>query len=819
MGFVKPLCKAVLLLGIFPLLSHSASSEFFQKICRLRGIPVPQFETGSSNKKLQASATTNSLSKSSTQYALSKSASPMNSNWETPFFAQGPNGAVHSLGFLGDTLVVAGEFHGADDLHASTVAEWSGLRWSSLGGGSDNAYQDYALNEPWEMVVDGKRIFMAAAPEIGGVKCSGPAYWEGANWTCMEWKQSHEYGGFGVWNGNAVLAAPDSTYQWTGTAWKAMPEVQGAILRLKSGVDGLWMSGKFSITGDSSIHNLAKWDGNVWRGFGHPSDSLRDFTVAGSRIFAIESHMRKGKADSQAVVRWDGAQWLRADAGITWSAAMCLASDSQNVYLAAASGWDDIHGSIWQWNGSAFTRLAGSEYIGLPYTLRSQGGKLYLGGLLRVGSAGADNVAEWDGKKWNNFSSIGSPGTFYVPEMLRSHGVDLYVGGPLIFCAGNKPANGLAHWNGSEWDALGGGFALASNVPAYPDVDDVTFHNSDVYAGGRFDSAQGAPTKNIARWDGQSWHALGQGFPAKVHSVVFAGDILVAGGDTAVTAEPASPLDGQCVGQWDGFTWKKMGAGLRGRVDKLAYYHGIVFALGKIKGTGDSGFAPLRFLNGSIWQSANDSSHILSNIDSVIDAVAFRDTLFFIGFVHTSQRSALYYWNGNVVGLKGSVSAAALATDGTNLYLTGFFPDDHSSDRGHVFKYAGGDWTPLLSESEFGYINSMAVSGDFLYIGGLSRYELNGKPDYGLARWNRLGGLGVPKAAKAMQGAGFARLEFVGPGRVPSYLLNGKDAVEIFGMDGRKVPATSFGSTASKSAEHPDPAAAMRLLRSTKPDR
>lgn len=818
MSYAKLFKQIIVLLGITSFLSHSTPNEYFQKIHRLRGIPVSQFGMESSAETSQRSPTAKPISKSSARTVLSKSAAPINANWEIPFFAQGPNGGVHSLGFLGDTLIVSGQFHGADDIHASTIAQWNGMQWSSLGGGLDNAYQDYAANDPWGMVVDGNRIYMAAAPENGGVKCNGPAYWEGAQWICMEWKPSWEYGGFGAWKGNAVLAAPESTYQWNGSAWKVMPEVKGSILRLKSGADGLWMSGKFSIASDSSISNLAKWDGRAWSGFGHPSDSIRDFTVAGSRIFAIENHTRRGQPDSQAVVRWDGTQWLRADAGITWSAAMCLASDSQNVYLAAASDRDDIHGAIWQWNGTAFTRLAGSDYIGTPYTLSIERGKLYLGGLLRVGSAGADNVAEWDGKKWNNFSNIRSPGPFHVPEMLRSHGTDLYVGGSLVFCAGNKPANGLARWNGSEWDPLGGGFSLASTMSGFPDVEDMAFHDLDVYAGGRFDSAQGAAMGNIARWDGKSWHALGQGFPARVRSVVFAGDVLVAGGDTAAKAVPASPLDGQCVGQWDGSSWKKMGEGLRGRVDNLAYYRGGICALGNLRGTGDSASAPLRYLNAGIWQPANDPGHVLLNIDSVIDAVTFRDTLFFIGFAHKSYQSALYHWDGNRVGKKGDLTGDALATDGINLYMSAFFPNDPNYDRGHVFRYAGGDWIPLLSESEFGYINSMAVLGDFLYIGGRTRYELTGRPPYGLARWNRLNGLGLPRAGIVKPRPRTARLEFLGQGRTPGYLSNGKEAVEIFGMDGRKERAASFRSAASKSGENPVPASAMRLIRSTKTD-
>ena len=40
----------------------------------------------------------------------------------------------------------------------------------------------------------------------------------------------------------------------------------------------------------------------------------------------------------------------------------------------------------------------------------------------------------------------------------------------------------------------------------------LAINGTDLYAGGFFNSADGDPANNIARWDGSGWSAVGQGF-------------------------------------------------------------------------------------------------------------------------------------------------------------------------------------------------------------------------------------------------------------------------------------------------------------------
>jgi len=52
---------------------------------------------------------------------------------------------------------------------------------------------------------------------------------------------------------------------------------------------------------------------------------------------------------------------------------------------------------------------------------------------------------------------------------------------------------------------------------------------SNVYAGGTFTTAGGSAAKNIAKWNGSSWSALGSGMNRPVNALVVSGCDLYAG--------------------------------------------------------------------------------------------------------------------------------------------------------------------------------------------------------------------------------------------------------------------------------------------------
>ena len=84
-----------------------------------------------------------------------------------------------------------------------------------------------------------------------------------------------------------------------------------------------------------------------------------------------------------------------------------------------------------------------------------------------------------------------------------------------------------------------------------------------LYAGGEFSAAGGVLASNVARWDGSSWSALGDGTDEKVRALVAystGGEsvLLVAGHFTS-----AGGVETPGLARWQAPEWSSLGRGLR----------------------------------------------------------------------------------------------------------------------------------------------------------------------------------------------------------------------------------------------------------------
>jgi hypothetical protein len=100
------------------------------------------------------------------------------------------------------------------------------------------------------------------------------------------------------------------------------------------------------------------------------------------------------------------------------------------------------------------------------------------------------------------------------------------------------------------------GFNMAgANGPIYT----VFRHGADVYVGGYFTAIDDTPARNVARWDGTAWHALGAGLPSTISSLV-----VDSNGNLYAGANTNSGVTQQDIpfARWDGMTWQALTKGL-----------------------------------------------------------------------------------------------------------------------------------------------------------------------------------------------------------------------------------------------------------------
>jgi hypothetical protein len=132
-----------------------------------------------------------------------------------------------------------------------------------------------------------------------------------------------------------------------------------------------------------------------------------------------------------------------------------------------------------------------------------------------AGGVSAPYLARWDGTTWhalgggvdNNVYALAS----WDPDGAGPNPPVLAVGG-WIASAGGVSVSRVAIWDGQGWQSLGNGVdgSVVHTLIGYdPDGDGPA--PEDLIVGGSFETAGGVIVNNIARWDGQRWHAMGTG--------------------------------------------------------------------------------------------------------------------------------------------------------------------------------------------------------------------------------------------------------------------------------------------------------------------
>src|ERR1043165_7498847 len=105
-------------------------------------------------------------------------------------------------------------------------------------------------------------------------------------------------------------------------------------------------------------------------------------------------------------------------------------------------------------------------------------------------SSGIGVVVSWDGATWAQMSAAPCSCTMSFIQ---------YNGEVLL---GNSSANLILKWNRTNWIPF---------TAILPDAGVNCFlqDGTDLYVGGNFNTVGGSPIRNIAKWDGLSWSAVG----------------------------------------------------------------------------------------------------------------------------------------------------------------------------------------------------------------------------------------------------------------------------------------------------------------------
>lgn len=562
------------------------------------------------------------------------------------------NSSVSAIAVRGSDIYVGGSFIVAGKVVAVNIARWDGTRWHRVGTGINGTVKT--------IHIDDTHLYAAGSFTIAGdVRVRSLArynlsteVWEDAGGsiagTVKTMMADDDYlyvgGEFSTINGrrfNNIARRDKATGEWSALG----DGFVGPVLSLaKRGNDIIAGGGMYELVGRQlprgyDVRRIAKWDGTDWSlfprvsaisGESHPSSGVIKVTRFEDRNGSWGRDNGEGRVNSIAVGP-DGELYLGGNFDVVGPAYVvpllvplatrvipdpetalayniCRVSGNDTVWLPIGGGLDGnvyaladaganlyVGGDFANSSGERVNNLAilekatrnwsklGSGVNGTVLAMAVDGSDLYVGGRFsQAGGTNARGIARWSipGRTW---SAVGNANFDSVTSIVVGSGGDLYVGGN----------HGISKWNGSAWQAVSG----MPNGPVYA----LALNGNTLYAGGRFTSAGGTASFNVASHNiaGGTWTALGAGVEGIVKALAYDNDRLFVGG----LFEKAGGMEMNNVATWvpASSKWQPLGTGTDSVVNVLAQGRTGVYAGGTFVRADGTTVNSMAQWNGTEW--------------------------------------------------------------------------------------------------------------------------------------------------------------------------------------------------------------------------
>ena len=539
----------------------------------------------------------------------------------------------------------------------------------------------------------------------------------------------------------------------------------------------LYVGGWFrSIPGIANANGLLRWDGSRWHevgaGIRGAGEIVRAIAIRDNLVYVVGEFTNAGDIAAKGIAVWNGQNWAtvgdgtgarRKNYGSFGEGYLYAATVAPNGDLYVGGYFNQIDdvvaNAVARWDGQAWHVLGAgifdqSDYEGSEptdasvYALTFGGdGTLYAGGRFNhAGSAKANAVASWNGSNWSALGTgLTTEGDFEqngdVRALAYGNGV-LYAGGQ-FGKAGGVSAKNIAAWDGTSWSALGSG--LTEQFESSPTVLGLLLDGATLYAGGEFDNAGGKSIKGVARWDGTTWSAVGEGAnvlnnssDVHVRAIALGADGLFAAGDIAQAG--ARYVYG--IARWDGQAWDSLGYGVAKYGDSPAEVRSItiddagrVYIAGWINQVGGIPVSNVAMWDGAAWHDMGGGVKgglvFISAILAVGDEVYVGGSFSQAGELATSNIArwtiSTQTWSAVGTGTDGAVYALAYG-DGL-LFAGGGFGHAGGAEAKDVAIWDGAKWSGLGGDFEVfeifsngkevgTYVNALTYANGRIYAGG-----------------------------------------------------------------------------------------------------
>lgn len=314
------------------------------------------------------------------------------------------------------------------------------------------------------------------------------------------------------------------------------------------------------------LRHFARWDGGKWIELGNGFKTAGNSLVVDSAGYLYTEIISETKQNmTTAILRWNGIRWeeLTGNLGIVVDAlkagrissnvpVRALAIDGEdNLYVAGSYYYpSEDHSFEWpmgyvaKWNKDSWTVLGqGFDKVYISAMDTGAIGNAYVSGEQPLTPEGNNGfIAQWDNETWTEINTR---------ELNTIYSIASDKLGRLYVHAYSQ-WNVIAYWDGTDWITIADQWRGEAPVVYDMAVD----RNNHLCIGGSFEAVNAIPARNIACWDGSSWHALGDGVNERVNALAFDpdGELYAVGYFTE-----AGGLSADHAARWDGERWHTLG--------------------------------------------------------------------------------------------------------------------------------------------------------------------------------------------------------------------------------------------------------------------
>ncbi|MBL7786502.1 MAG: T9SS type A sorting domain-containing protein [Chitinophagales bacterium] len=303
----------------------------------------------------------------------------------------------------------------------------------------------------------------------------------------------------------------------------------------------------------------------------------------------------------------------------------CIAGYNGNIVIGGSFSdeSDCDFERVAMWNGSEWEDLGG----GIPsispgtdksvYILTEFNGDLYAGGCFHNWDSSLAGLAKFNGTAWHRVSDslyAGCTRAYWREEDT------LYFGGIFTHLLSDTTSE---EGRVMKIDKNGGMHYIPFPAMYSPDLSNVVGkvyciakYHDEIYIGGDFLSYDNPNIRNIARWDGSQWQAVGTGTDGTILNMdVYKDELFVSGGfgqagDVATISNNQGILTPFGLAKWNGITWLPAVDNMLwslsfGNLLKIGTYQNKLFISGSFDEIDGHAAQHVAYLEDTTWVTSN----------------------------------------------------------------------------------------------------------------------------------------------------------------------------------------------------------------------